>query len=235
MSNEFPPHHVFDAEENRWNGAAIDIFRLLAKNIECDINIVNVPWERTIDLLARGRIDALSMFTYSDQRADFSYFIGPHYRESIVFIVNRKLEDSVLAPGDLVNFKGLIGKTKGSYYGEQLDGLLKQDNVKTKLVDIVSNQNRIDMLKAGRLDAIIEEHSVANYLFNSKALNKDEFVVKLKFSLSPVFFGFSKHTTTEQRLERLQLAWQQLLETHQINDIYAKYNLDFSDDMLIKD
>lgn len=233
VSNEFPPHEILGSD-NKWHGVSIDLFQLLVARTECQVKIVNVPWDRTVDSLSRGKIDALSMFTFSDKRAEFSYFIGPHYKEVIVFIVRKNLQHTVEKPEDLTTFRGLIGKTQGSYYGEELEGLLSNKEVSGKLVNIIASQRSIDMLKLGRLDAVIEELSVANYLFRTGVLDSNEYVVKLKFSLNPVYFGFSKKSIAPEMLKVLQQSWQLLLDGEQIGQIYRKYNLDHSPSMLIE-
>jgi polar amino acid transport system substrate-binding protein len=233
VSNEFPPHEIL-GKDNKWQGVAIDVFRLLAIKSKCQVKIVNVPWDRTVDSLSRGKIDALSMFTFSEERAKFSYFIGPHYKEAIVLVVSKVLHESIEQPQDLMTFQGLIGKTQGSYYGEELNGLLKSKEVASRLVNIVSNQRSIEMLKMGRLDAVIEELSVVNYLFNTGVLDKNEYMVKLKFSLNPVYFGFSKKSVTPDRLKTLQTSWLELRDSEQVRQIYQKYHLDFSPSMLIE-
>lgn len=233
MSNEFPPHHIF-GNDNKWHGVAIDLFQLLAAKSECQVKIVNVPWQRTVDSLSRGKIDALSMYTFSEKRAEFSYFIGPHYREVIVFIVRKELQETVEKPQDLMSFPGLIGKTQGSFYGEELEGFLNNKVMARKLVNIVANQRRIEMLKLGRLDAVIEELSVANYLFSTGKLDKSQFIVKLKFSLNPVYFGFSKQSVDPITLKLLQQSWELVREDEQVAQIYQKYHLDFSPSMLIE-
>lgn len=221
-------------DDNKWHGVAIDLFKLLATQANCQVKIVNVPWDRAVDSLSRGKIDALSMFTFSEKRADFSYFIGPHYREVIVFIVSKHLQQTVEDPKDLMTFPGVIGKTQGSYYGEELERLLSKKQVSRKLVNMIANQRSIDLLKLGRLDAVIEELSMANYLFHTGVLDSGEYIIKLRFSLNPVYFGFSKKSIAPEMLKVLQESWKLLTDGEQIQQIYHNYDLDFSPSMVIE-
>ena len=191
VSNEFPPHHVL-VERQQWSGLTTELFKELAAGAGCSVQVVNVPWDRNVDLLAMGRVDAVSLFTHSEERAEFAYFIGPHYMERMVLIANKKHVEHLKTPSDILSFRGIIGKTQGTYYGSELQPILSRSDLENTFIDIINNDSRIKMLKAEHIDATFEEASVAQYLFNTGQLDQEKQIVSLKFSASPVYFSFSK-------------------------------------------
>lgn len=228
VSNTFPPHHIQD-DNNNWRGVAMDLFRWLANGAGCSVNVVNVPWDRTIKMLEQGQVDAVSLFTQSKEREAFAHFIGPHYHESIVVIVSASKASTLNTPKQLLSFKGFIGKTPGTNYGSELQRLLDKPHLDGKLIDFVANENRINTFKAGRVDAILEEAAVAQYLFENGQLDAHQHKVKLEFALNPVYFGFSKKSINAQQIEALKNSWNALLKQDALNNVYQRYGVDYSD------
>lgn len=227
VSNPFPPHHIQD-DNGSWRGVAMDLFQWLASGAGCSVSVVNVPWDRTILLLEQGKVDAVSLFTKSEERQHFADFIGPHYQESIVVIVADAKADSLNTAEQLLAFNGLIGKTPGTDYGNKLQMLLDKPNLDGKLVDFVNNDHRIKTFKAGRIDAILEEASVAQYLFKGEQLDPDKHKVKLEFALNPVYFGFSKKSVDAEMLISLQKSWDAMLKRDALTNVYQHYGLSYS-------
>lgn len=143
----------------------MDLFRLLAKQVGCSVEIIDIPWERALGLLASGEVDARSNISVSDERQQFAYFVGPQHMEKIVAIVDKKLSAHLNKPIDLINFSGTIGKTQGTNYGKELENIIASPEVQNNLLNITSNANRVVMLD-GRFDAILEEESAAKHLYD---------------------------------------------------------------------
>ena len=131
-------------------------------------------------------------------------------------------------PEQILKFDGLIGKTPGTNYGSRLQSLLDKPHLNGKLVDFVANENRINTFKAGRVDAILEEAAVAQYLFESGQLNSDIHKVKLEFALNPVYFGLSKKSIDARQLTTLRNSWKAMLQQGALNTVYQKYGLTYS-------
>lgn len=227
VSNQFPPHHIQE-KSGAWRGVAVDLFQWMANGAGCSVEVVNVPWDRTINFLESGKVDAVSLFTQSEDRQKFTHFIGPHYQESIVVIVTEDKAHTVNAQADLIKFDGLIGKTPGTDYGHALEKLLAKTQINEKLVDIVSNDIRIKMFKAGRVDAILEESSVAEHLFKTYQLDPTKHRVKLEFDVNPVYFGFSRKSVNEKTLASLKRSWATMIERDAILNVYQQYGLSYT-------
>jgi polar amino acid transport system substrate-binding protein len=222
VSSEFPPYHILNPDST-WGGLSVELFRLLADEANCQVKVIDVPWVRTLELLRKGKIDAVSNYSLNAQRQKYSYFIGPHAIERIVIIVNNKLAHLLQSKEDLKNFPGLIGKTQGTYYGDELENLVRDSELKTKLVNITSNANRVGMISKGRVDAILEEETVAQYFYKVGVFDEQVLVQKLSFSENPIYFGFSRQSLTEQRIQQLRSAWLQVIRSEKFTALYEKY------------
>ncbi|NCP66366.1 MAG: transporter substrate-binding domain-containing protein [Paraglaciecola sp.] len=71
VSSEFPPYHILQAD-HRWGGLSVELFRLLAEEANCQVKVIDVPWVRTLELLRKGKIDAVSNYSLNAQRQQYS-------------------------------------------------------------------------------------------------------------------------------------------------------------------
>ena len=140
-----------------------------------------------------------------------------------MLIVHNKFAHLLQNNEDLKNFPGLIGKTQGTYYGDGLENLVRDSELKTKLVNITSNANRVGMIAKGRVDAILEEETVARYFYKVGVFDEQILVQKLSFSENPIYFGFSRQSVSEERFQQLQAAWQRLMQNKKFTALYEKY------------
>jgi polar amino acid transport system substrate-binding protein len=222
VSSEFPPYHILQPDHT-WGGLSVELFRLLAEEANCQVKVIDVPWVRTLELLRKGKIDAVSNYSFNEQRQQYSYFIGPHAIERIVLIVHNKFAHLLQNNEDLKNFPGLIGKTQGTYYGDELETLVHGNELKTNLVNITSNANRVGMIAKGRVDAILEEETVAQYFYKIGIFDEQILVQKLSFSENPIYFGFSRQSLSEERIQQLRSAWLRVKQNNKFTAVYEKY------------
>lgn len=212
----FPPYLML--KEQNWQGQTVELAQLLATEVGCELQIVNVPWLRALAQIKSGEVDLVSHLSYSDARKNDFAFIGPHHIESMWLIGDPTKLPKVTTLKDLSEDVdlGRIAELIGAYYGEEF-ALLKQNPFFARqLVSISSIQDKLALLEAGRVNAILEDDSVLYYWQTQGYKNARHYQPILPIYESPVYFGFSKKTLSKPMLIRLQNAWQTLYDRGEV-------------------
>ena len=219
----FPPYQLL--KQQRWEGQTVELARLLAAEVGCDLQFVDIPWLRSLAQIKSGELDLVSHMSYSGERGRDFAFVGPHHIESMWLIGNPDKLPKVSALKDLSENidLGRIAELVGAYYGEEF-ALLKQNPFFARqLVSISSIQDKLALLEAGRVNAILEDESVLYYWQTHQYQNAEKYRPLLLVYKSPVYFGFSKKSLSKAMLVKLQKAWQKLYDQGVIDKTVKRY------------
>lgn len=228
VSNDFPPFQFRDVY-GEWHGIAVELAENMVTAAGCRIEILDLPWQRAVDMLKKGELHMLPLITAHPQRERFMHFIGPMGLEQIVFVAQRHLAQSISKPGDLKTFPALIGKTKGTEYADKIEKLIASAEVQARIVNNVSDANKIEMLMIERIGGAFEERAVAEYYFHHEILDPELHEICLTFLPNPVYFGLSVKSMDRGVLPHLRGAWRTMLQEGKVEGIYAKYGINMPD------
>lgn len=220
---DFPPHLIL--KQQGWQGQSIELLQLLATEVGCELQFINSPWLRSLAQISRGELDVVSHLSYSDARKKDFAFIGPHHMESIWLIGDPARLPKVSTLKDLaqhVDF-GRIAELNGAYYGEEFAQLKQNPFFARQLISISSIQDKLALLEAGRVNAILEDYSVLQYWQQHQYHNAQKYQPLVLVYQSPVYFGFSKKTLSKPMLLKLEKAWQNLYDRGLIEKIVQRY------------
>lgn len=222
---DFPPHLI--KQNDNWTGLSVELMQRLADEVHCKLEFVNSPWLRALQQSEQGQLDVLSHLSFSEQRKQQFAFIGPHHTEAIYLVgdpaalpASSQLSDLI----DKVDY-GRIAVLHGAYYGEEFAQLSQQPALQRQLVVISSIQDKLALLRAGRVNAILEDISVLHYWQQHHYPDAGQYQPLLKVYESPVYFGFSKAALPASTLARLAQAWQKLYQQGELTAIYQKYHI----------
>ncbi len=222
---DFPPHLI--QQNQQWSGLSVELMQKLAAKVGCQLAFINSPWLRAIQQSESGELDVLSHLSFNPQRQQHFAFIGPHHIEAIYLIGEAQ---SLPQLHDLTELNenidlGRIAVLHGAYYGEQFNQLMLSPNFARQLVNISSIQDKLALLRAHRVNAILEDISVLRYWQQHQYPQAAKYQPLLKVFESPVYFGFSKASLSPQQLTQLADAWQQLHADGELTPIYQKYQI----------
>ncbi|WP_166837571.1 substrate-binding periplasmic protein [Rheinheimera pleomorphica] len=222
---DFPPHLI--KQDQQWTGLSVELMQRLAQEVGCRLTFVHSPWLRALQLSEQGELDILSHLSVSEQRRAQFAFIGPHHIESIYLVGD---PSQVTAPASLQQLAegadvGSIATLHGAYYGEEFLRLSQLPPFANQLVSISSIQDKLALLRAKRVKAILEDISVLHYWQQHKYPDAERYQPLLKVYESPVYFGFSKASLSVNQLKQLAQAWQRLYQQGELSAIYQKYQI----------
>lgn len=222
--NDFPPH-LIKVNDQHWRGQTVELLQALAAKVQCQVKFVSSPWLRSLVQLKNGELDVISHLYKNTEREKDYYFLGPHHLEGIWLIGRPEQFQQVHTLTDTLTLtpKPRIAVLNGAYYGETFSRTLRDANFAAQLVPISSIQDKLALLNAGRVDAILEDNSVLKYWQQHKAKNAALYQPIVQVYQAPVYFGFSKKTISAEQFAKLQLAWQQLVDAQTVQQIKQNY------------
>ncbi|MDP4535517.1 transporter substrate-binding domain-containing protein [Alkalimonas collagenimarina] len=203
----FPPH--LNPTESGWQGLSIDLIQTLADEVGCELTILQSPWRRSLQLIAQGQLDVVTHLSVSAERMSDFIFIGPHHMETVVLIGDPSKVPPVQTLAELANWPlhSMIAILNGAYYGEEFHQLIEQDAFSPTLVEIRSHEDKLALLDSGRVQAVLEDQTTL-YHWQQQGLMQDRNYQQLMVIYNnPVYFGFSRHTTSPQLQQQLSQAW----------------------------
>ncbi|WP_372625924.1 substrate-binding periplasmic protein [Arsukibacterium sp.] len=222
---DFPPHLI--KQQQQWTGLSVELMQRLAQELDCELTFIHSPWLRAIQLSEQGELDVISHFSFSEARKAHFAFIGPHHIESIYLVgdpnklaASTKLEE-ITSNSDF----GSIATLHGAYYGEKFDQLSQQPAFARQLVSISSIQDKLALLRANRVDAILEDISVLQYWQTHDYPDANRYQPLLSVYESPVYFGFSRASLSPSQLKNIANTWQRLHQQGEFVAIYNKYDI----------
>ncbi|MFN3709103.1 MAG: substrate-binding periplasmic protein [Alishewanella aestuarii] len=218
-----------DFNDNNWQGVTIELLHMLVTDVGCQLDIIPSPWLRSLRLIERGELDVVVHMTYSLERSNQFYFIGPHHLEEIYLIGTAKVFAGITNVAQLKNYgSGTIAFLNGSYYGEEINNLINAKNSQKTFVPIVSNKDKISLLLNYRVDAVLEDIMAFMSWRNELGAQDTKLKPILKVYENPVYFGFNKKTISTTQFDQLANAWQARFEDGSIQRILDKYQVDDS-------
>ncbi len=218
---EFPPHLMQQGSE--WTGQSVALLQRLAEKSGCQLRYVNSPWLRSLQQLKSGELSVVSQMSKTKSREQDVVFIGPHHTERIWLIGDPKQLPPIQSMQQLAGQLdyGRIAELNGAYYGEEFDQLKQQPAFARQLVVISGIQDKLALLRAKRVNAILEDESVLDYWQHKGYQDANNYQKLLLVYQSPVYFGFSKKALTAAQLDSLQQAWQQMEQSGEVSRIQA--------------
>ncbi|WP_214000353.1 transporter substrate-binding domain-containing protein [Arsukibacterium sp.] len=223
VETHFPPHII--QTEKGWSGLSVELAKRLAREVSCDITLVESPWLRAMRQIDKGELDIVSHLTFSPERQQRFAFIGPHHLEQIYLVADPAAIPALTSVEQLANEIDLtaIAMLDGAYYGEEFARLQALPGLRRQLVYINNNLDKMALLNAGRVNAVLEDLSVLRYWQTDDSNTSMRYQPLLPIHKGPVYFGFNKKTLSAAQLKQLDSAWQKLHVSGELAAIVAHY------------
>jgi ABC-type amino acid transport substrate-binding protein len=224
VETHFPPHII--QTNTGWSGLSIELAQRLASEIDCNIILIESPWLRAMRQIDKGELDLISHLTFSLERQQQFAFIGPHHLEQIYLVADPAAIPPLTSVEQLAKDVDLtaIAMLEGAYYGEDFARLQAEPGLKRQLVYINNNLDKMALLNAGRVNAVLEDLSVLRYWQREDLNTPIRYQPMLAIHQGPVYFGFNKKTLSALQLQQLNHAWQTLYQSGELASIVAHYH-----------
>ena len=169
---KWPPFDFVD-KNGAPTGLSYDYIQLVAEKSGLQFKIYPAVWAETIQNMKDKKFDGLTCAVKTEERDKFLFFTDPYLSVPMVIIANTNNNDIKT----LDDLKGkVISINKGSYIHEWL----QEKYPSIKLLPSTSNEDSLEMLSLGKVDAYVGNLAVGTYIMNQYLLNNLKIVAKLE-------------------------------------------------------
>ena len=147
---ENPPFKIEDPnhDSNNVMGIDIELLRLMANDVGCEVKFINAPWARQLEGLKTGDIDVVSSASKTPERAQYAYFLSPYIRDTNALFMTvenvKKYQGKINKFDDIMALPGFIlGVTKGNYYGKEFATAMQNPKFKNMVKEIKSDDDAV--------------------------------------------------------------------------------------------
>ncbi|MGX9355482.1 ABC transporter substrate-binding protein [Roseobacteraceae bacterium S113] len=195
----------FYDEAGELTGIDITIAQRLAKDLDVDLMVKEMPFDQLFDALDSGRVDAIaSAVTITQERQKSMLFSTPYMDAGMVVAVNAA-NTQINSPQDL------LGKTLGVLSGTVGEDMMRKSDLirPADLVVYQNNEARIDALITGKIDAAVVH-------FASDAVPGIRFVQP---PLTQSYYGIVARKSDTALMERFNVVLRDLKRTGELDEI----------------
>lgn len=161
-----PPLRYVDNNTNQYEGLAIDYLDALSLELGIAIEFKPLIWSKALDQLKDGKTDICDMYKSEIRAKDFLFSNPIYYQRGAVLIPKNSTSIS--------NLKDIEGKTIAGNKGDYIFEYINKNYTQVKAIESPHLQEAINLLKEGKVDAVLGDESVINY-FITKDGSADNF------------------------------------------------------------
>ncbi len=197
------------------------------KNVRYRLVFKEMPWARVLKSLEYGKIDVAMGGSVTEERKKNIYFSNPYRKESYVLYVRREYaaeyRNKIRTWADISKLNFKLGVTRGYYYGEDYDRLMKTDKKFVKLCKETSSDYRnYKLLMADRIDGFAGQTVVTAMELRKRNLtDKISGIAELQSDI--IVAMFSKKSTSPEIVESFNRSQSELKAD--IAEIIKKYEI----------
>ncbi|WP_345979340.1 transporter substrate-binding domain-containing protein [Sulfurimonas sp. HSL3-2] len=168
---KWPPFDFVDKNGNH-SGLSSDYIKLISKKTGLKFEVKAGVWSDVLNNMKEKKYDGLTCAVKTEERDKYLDFTDPYLSVPMV-IVTQTGSNGIQSLDDL-NGK-TVSVNRGSYIHEWLE--TKYPDIKLKLSS--SNEESLEMLSLGKVDAYVGNLAVSTYIINKYLLNNLHIAAKL--------------------------------------------------------
>lgn len=220
---DWQPYQYKNAKEEV-TGLDIELMQAILENIGYQVTLHELPWKRHLNNVETGRTDLAASASKTPEREQYAYFSDPYRTESVVMYI--RAEDSGNHKFD--SLQGIIGSeftlavTRGYYYGEEFEELMKNPEFKKHIREVNDNQLAQRQLVRNRVDGFLEDPIAASIELGDEGL-LDKVSIHMPIYSDDIFAMFSKKSTSMEMVEAFNKSLAELKKNGTYDQIMSKY------------
>lgn len=223
MGNTYLPFFE-QGPDGKWSGLSIETAEALVKEAGCQPVYKSLPFPRALEDIKKGKIHLMLNLTATDERAEFTHFIGPQLDETVVLVVRKDAVPNIGSLEDLKLLPKSIGIERGKVYGKAFEEKRKMDAEFRKKLEEVTDVNLLElMLGKRRISGFLGYGYNVFYRLKTDPAYSDFTVHPYPINQDWVYYGFSKQAVSADLLKRLQSAYDRLTKKGVLEEIRQRY------------
>ena len=206
-------------------GMDIDLMKAITNQMDCDLELIELPWKRHLRDLRKGRIDIAAGADYSEQRSDYAWFSNAYRTETVSLYVRAgEISDYELKTLDDV-LKGdfRLGISRGYDYGKAFDAIARSPEFDEHVQPARNDLLNYRKLMRRRIDAILTDPLVLNARVQGTKFEGAFEPYPLKVKQVPIRVMFSRQSTSKALVRRFNKAMTAVTQNGKYDRIYNCY------------
>lgn len=204
-------------KDSKLIGIDIEIIKLLEKELESNILIIQKPWVRCLKSMESGSVDMMIGLAYTEDRAKYIEYIDfAYYRVKPAFF-QLSSKGKVKSYKDLSNKK--VGYVNGSSYFKEFDNDLTLEKVA-----LPQEKMLITMLLRNNIDIFVGSDIQVKYELNKRNLSGK--IVETEYSPDhqiDLFIGISKKSELIKDKDSIEQAIRKIIDDGKVDEIVRDY------------
>jgi polar amino acid transport system substrate-binding protein len=182
-------------------GSEIKALEIIFSDIDLCYSVIILPnSKRAFIEHINGRVDLGLAASYTQERAKYLRFSDSYRFEVMRVFGNKNNKHNVKTLADIFSQGLIVGAHLGSFYGPEIEKYKTTHS--TQFVYTNSSSSRFEMLEKQRVDYIIEDALVGDFMINTHP-NTYAVSSMSNVNLSSIHFMLSKKTTSLDDLEKI--------------------------------
>lgn len=218
-TNASPPSGFVNGQTNEVDGIMVDIAKEVSKRAGINIKFEAMSFASLIPSLEKGRIDLIAAgASYNEERAkvvQFSDFVYGFHEALVVPSGNKQ---------NLHSLEDLKGKRVGVGAGTIYERLLKDTGVSMEIKVYEKTDQILLDLSQGRIDAMINDAPVVDYLIKQNSQYKVEIVNEYEPQIS-LKMGIIMSLKNTELQSKLNKAIQEMKDDGTLEEIHKKWGI----------
>ncbi|WP_199609277.1 substrate-binding periplasmic protein [Flocculibacter collagenilyticus] len=208
-------------------GLDIEILRLAAEKMECDLAFHQATWVELLGELRSGEIDLVLGASKTAERENFAIFSSPYREESFSLYV-RNADDFKYQQADIKEFVEAghkVGLVDQYYYGDTVDGLMDDDKLSSLFVPAMMSEINIARLLDMDIDGVLEDSFVGASIIRRKGLGQYITKHQITINTGSVYVMFSKKSVKPEIVNEFNKALDEIRNSGKFEELTDRYSM----------
>ena len=191
----------------RWYDLHQRILHLLTDEAGCTLTVVGSPWSRSLNLLKSGEIDLMLTVSYTDERNQFAEFLGVHYMEESVLVIDKQYASRIRKLTDISLLPGFVGVLRDAYYGEEFEQVKRDPSFVQYLLYANTLTQKLNLLKRQRVLGSVEDKSQFIEWSRQYPELAQRYQIVRTLHSAPVYIVASRQGVSQELRQHLKTSW----------------------------
>lgn len=184
VDQNWPPFDFVDSKQNH-QGIASDYLKILSKTLHINFEITADLWKNVLNDVKKHQLDMLACASITKERTQYLNFTTPYIEIDTVF-VSRKDQPVIHS------ITGLTEKTVAVPKGTYIHELLKNSPQNISFLFVKSNEEALQALSLGKVDAYVGNLAVVSHFIEQDLLTNLRVDSRLPAKKSKLSFAIRK-------------------------------------------
>jgi polar amino acid transport system substrate-binding protein len=219
--------YQYHNEKHQLVGLDIDSFNAIMTEAKLSFTTAEIPWNTHLNFIKAGKMDVAMGASWSKEREKYAYFSEPYRKETVKLYVKKGNAKNIQLQtlSNLAGSQYIVGVESGYYYGKKYDELIKNEEFKSNISEVIDLEENVTLLMKGKLDGfLVDPNTMQSFIKKYKF--EDEFEAHpLEIYSADIFIMLSKKSSNTEILRNINTAINTLTDNGELKRISGSWKI----------